>query len=408
MIFSRTFTGILLPLSFFCHITSLIQYLMYRKDLLVPEYWLVSIILFLTISFALSFTLVISKAEWVTLIVFLLKVTLIYLVGYPMGKIVQIEMVLLISLVIEIMLYLPLAYGTIVSAGSVLFIASIQHSVIIWGREIPAPSLTDIVLLIIYPVLFIVITGTLRFYAVLNDEKSESLQRLNKAIQQITDANMGFQNYAFSVEKESTDKERKRITREIHDIVGYTLTNQSMMLEASVILIEKDIMQLKKLLYHARDQVKEGMDDVRTTLHELRAVEEPETPGTNAVIQLARTFEEITGVKVEVNLTNMPHSLDKNLNRTLIRIIQEGMTNALRHGSANEIQIVFWQGEKNINMSIRDNGTGAKKVKEAIGFKGIEERLKPFGGSIEADNTIDGFRLLVTIPFTEETVSEKG
>ncbi len=399
----RTVARILLPLSFICHIISLIQYIIYRTDVEVPEYWFTSIILFLTFSFILSFILVITKTEWVILIIFFLKIALIYLIGYPMGSIVLIEMTLLISLIIEIMLYLPLAYGILVSSGSVVFIVSMQKSIIIWGKEIPAPDLPDLSMLIIYPVLFIIITATLKFCAGLNDEKSDSLDRLNKAIQQITDANMGFQNYAFSVERESTEKERKRITREIHDIVGYTLTNQSMMLEASIILIDKDLMQLKKLIYHARDQVKEGMDDVRTTLHELRSVEKMDKPSIKSIISLVKSFEEITGVKTEINLTNMPNNCSSNIERILIRIIQEGMTNSLKHGSANVIKIVLWKDEKNISISIHDNGTGSTMVKEGIGFKGIEERLKPFGGSIEAANTIDGFRLLVTIPFLEET-----
>ena len=368
----------------------------------MPEYWLTAIILFLSFSFLLSFILTGSRNEWVILIIFFLKISIIYIIGYPMGTIIQIELTLLISFVLEIILYLPLVYGIPIATGSVLFIAAIQESATIWGRDIPAPELTDISLLIIYPLIFIVLTVTLKLYAVLNDEKNESIKRLNRAIHQITDANMGFQNYAFSVEKESTDKERKRITREIHDIVGYTLTNQSMMLEASIILIDKDLLQLKKLIYHARDQVKEGMDEVRTTLHKLRSVEKMETLGTKAVLHLANTFEEITGVKTEVNLTNMPYSPGKNIERILIRIIQEGMTNALRHGAANIIKIVLWKDEKKISISIHDNGTGAKKVNEGIGFKGIEERLKPFGGSIEASNTIDGFRLLVTIPFLKE------
>ena len=83
------------------------------------------------------------------------------------------------------------------------------------------------------------------------------------------------------------------------------------------------------------------------------------------------------------------------------------MTNALRHGSANLIKILLWKDGNNISISIHDNGTGSKEVKEGIGFSGIEERLKPYGGSIDAANTIDGFRLLVTIPFKEETIIEK-
>lgn len=407
MVISKSVTKILLTISFLCHLFSLIQYKIYQNDINVPEYWTTSIIIFLTLSFIFSFILVFSKNEWLILILFFLKLTLIYLIGYPMGLNVYIEMTLLISLVIEIMLYLPLIYGIIVATGSVLFIVVIQKPVIIWGKEIPAPEFSDLSLLIIYPVLFIFVTATLKVYAVLNDENKDSLERLNKAIKQITDANMGFQNYAFSVEKDSADKERKRITREIHDIVGYTLTNQSMMLEASIILIDKDIMQLKKLIYHARDQVKEGMEDVRSTLHELRSVEKHKSIGTKSVIRLAKTFEEITGVKTEVNLTNMPYSPGIKIESILIRILQEGMTNALKHGSANIIKIVLWQDKDKISISIHDNGTGSTTVKEGIGFKGIEERLKPFGGSITAANTIDGFRLLVTIPFPKETVNEK-
>ena len=407
MLFSKTFSRILLPVSFILHITSLIEYVIYSTDIILPEYWFLLIIIFLLLSFILSIILIITNLEGIIFIIFLIKISLITIIGYPMASIIQVEMVLIIALVIEIMLYLPLAYSTFFALFSIIFFILIQKPATIWGIERPAPSLPDIILLFIFPVIFIFLTALLKYYAQLNDQKSATIDRLNKAIKQITDANMGFQNYAFSVEKNSTDKERKRITREIHDIVGYTLTNQSMMLEASIILIDKDTMQLKKLIYHARDQVKEGMEEVRTTLHKLRTVEKSKPRGTKSILQLIRTFEEITGVKTEVNLTNMPYSPGLKIERILIRIVQEGLTNALKHGSATKIKIVLWKTKKSISISIYDNGNGSKTVKEGIGFKGIEERLKPFDGSIVAANIVDGFKLLVTIPIQEETINGK-
>ncbi len=407
LLFSKTFNRILLPVSLLLHITSLIEYIIYSHDIVLPDYWLIIIVLLLLLSFTLSIILAITNSEGIIFIVFLLKISLITIIGYPMASNIQVEMILTISLVIEIILYIPLTYSVFFALGSVMFFILIQKPATIWGIKKPAPILSDVILLFIYPVIFIFLTSFLKYYAKLNDQKNATIDRLNKAITQITDANMGFQNYAFSVEKDSTDKERKRITREIHDIVGYTLTNQSMMLEASIILIDKNIGQLKKLIYHARDQVKEGMEDVRTTLHKLRSVEEPKPIGTKSILQLARTFEEITGVKTEVDLTNIPYSPGLKIERILIRIIQEGMTNALKHGSATNIKIVLWKSKESINISIYDNGNGSKDVKEGIGFKGIEERLKPFDGSFEAANTIDGFKLLVTIPLPEESIYEK-
>jgi signal transduction histidine kinase len=110
-------------------------------------------------------------------------------------------------------------------------------------------------------------------------------------------------------------------------------------------------------------------------------------------------FEEVTGIKVEIELGNIRFDYGPEVNRSLVRIIQEGFTNSVRHGKASKIIILFWEFPGTLEMLLRDNGIGAQNIVKGIGIAGMEERLAILGGKLEFSSPEDGgFVLKVTIP----------
>lgn len=109
-----------------------------------------------------------------------------------------------------------------------------------------------------------------------------------------------------------------------------------------------------------------------------------------------------TGSKIELKIEGEILK-NHNINRAVYHILQEGMTNALRHGNASRIWIRLAYSNEDIKFSIRDNGQGALVLIEGFGLKGIRERVEAFGGKVEYRSQ-DGFIIDGFIPL--ETNSE--
>jgi signal transduction histidine kinase len=89
----------------------------------------------------------------------------------------------------------------------------------------------------------------------------------------------------------------------------------------------------------------------------------------------------------------------------LFRTIQVGFINALRHGNAAHIQLFFWVDEQELRMTIWNDTphltNGVQNAKEGIGLRGVRERMEGVNGRLSTGRTVDGFRLVVSIPRVE-------
>ncbi len=96
----------------------------------------------------------------------------------------------------------------------------------------------------------------------------------------------------------------------------------------------------------------------------------------------------------------MPWSLGESIDSTIYRIVQEGITNAIRHGNASEIAIHLSSDGSKVAVTISDNGSGAGEIKEGIGLAGIRERLASVRGGLSAGNRAGGFQLYAWVPLS--------
>ena len=227
--------------------------------------------------------------------------------------------------------------------------------------------------------------------------------RLDSAVTELSHAQDGLMDDATSTRMLSTVEERNRITREIHDTIGYTLTNVSMMLEAAQDLAREEPPKLIETLRSAREQSRQGLDDIRQALHLLRDKEERRPVGLVAVQRMTQTFARATGIRVEVEYGNMPMSCGEECDGVIYHFIQEGLTNAFRHGQATAIRVALWIEKRHYRISVRDNGTGAENLSEGIGLLGMRERLGKLGGTLMVRNVIDGFEIIASVPRLEES-----
>jgi signal transduction histidine kinase len=241
-----------------------------------------------------------------------------------------------------------------------------------------------------------------------NVRQSADILSLGQTADDLVEANEAFQLYAHNIESESAEKERNRITRELHDMIGYALTNVIVMMDAAPLLVREDPETLGELLGKVRAQAEDALRETRGILHRLRDIRELEPLGLRALHQLGRSFQGATRIEVTLNPGNLPWSFGRRLDAALFRLVQEGLTNAFRHGRATSVRINLWQTEGAILVSIFDNGTGIAPdgLEEGMGLRGMRERLEIFGGGIELRNRTDGFELLATIPYRMGKIGE--
>ncbi len=326
------------------------------------------------------------------------RLVLVLLIGIPLGPTVPVKVALWTSLILETCGYLSLAGCLPASFGVITVVLLFQHPFRVWGEPVQSPSVVFVVAAGAWLAGLAVLVRTLRRFAGMITEERQAKSRLDEAVRQLTMASLGFQKVASTVQERSAEDERKRITREIHDSIGYALTNLIMMMEAALRLAPEEAARLRTLLTQARDEAQLGLSETRRALHLLRAVEQVELRGLSAIQRLVTVFREATGVEVQVNYCNAALSFGAEADRAIYRMVQEGFTNAFRHGKATVIRLHFWQEMNKVRVVLWDNGTGGGNIAEGIGLSGMRERIERVGGTLQLGRVADGFELAAWIP----------
>ncbi|OHE63570.1 MAG: hypothetical protein A2Z99_05560 [Treponema sp. GWB1_62_6] len=280
-------------------------------------------------------------------------------------------------------------------------VSAVVHPVPFWDDPIQDPDAWDLLFLAGAMALQSWIVFRFRRMSARTAAQADSLSRQNTSIDNLLNANLDFQTYAAEIGEKSTIEERKRLTREVHDIVGYTLINLRMMMEAAIELTPPENERLRDLLNRARDQVMSGLLETRGALRNFRAIDTAVTEGANRIQRFVKSFSQATGIAVDISYGNIPRSFGQEIDGAVVRIIQESMTNAFRHGKATEIQIGLWVDEGRLLVKITDNGIGSEEVKPGIGLSGMGERLDPLHGSLSARNGENGFVVDAIIPLKQ-------
>jgi signal transduction histidine kinase len=178
-------------------------------------------------------------------------------------------------------------------------------------------------------------------------------------------------------------------------------------MEACLRLVSKDEEKLRVLLARAREEAQLGLNETRKVLRVLREEVPARARGLSAIHRLVTLFSNATGVTVKTEYCNASLSFGEEMDLAIFRMIQEGLTNAFRHGHANEIKVKFWQERDGITITFWDNGVGGDIIKEGIGLQGMRERVEQIGGTVQAYRTADGFELRTWLPLDGGAARER-
>lgn len=200
------------------------------------------------------------------------------------------------------------------------------------------------------------------------------------------------------IEEISLLKERNRIAREIHDTLGHTLTGAIIQLEAAKKLINIDQEKTRLAIEKTQQITRDGFLEVRRAIHALKPLLIEDGNLKDALEALFEKVENDFNVTIERHIKG-DSPIEESCKVSLYRMVQESMTNSIRHGHASRIVLSFENRENYVEISIHDNGVGCERIEEGNGLKGIRERVFYHHGKISIKSkTNEGFHLKIVIP----------
>ena len=214
----------------------------------------------------------------------------------------------------------------------------------------------------------------------------------------LAEANQKLRQYAAQVEQMAIIQERNRLAREIHDGLGHYLTAINIQIKAAQAFVEQDPAQTRAALENAQNLSQEALADVRRSISELRS--DPST-GSPLPDRLQTLLEETraSGIQAELTVEGAPAPLSPQVDFTLYRVAQEGLTNVHKHASASQAGLRLVYAERTLRLAVTDNGVGTAQTSGGFGLTGLQERVELLGGTLKVETAPgQGFSLIVEIP----------
>jgi signal transduction histidine kinase len=218
-------------------------------------------------------------------------------------------------------------------------------------------------------------------------------------------ANSLSQDYAREIEEESRVAERLSLTRDIHDAVGYTLTNTIMAMEAVKVMVKSEPERVERYLEVTRRNAEEGLAAIKRMLRDFRSRERSVDSCVIAIKKLVKVFTLSTGLSVRYEFGNLDVAVLDLFSECVYHFIQEGLINAFRHGRARNVALLFWDYGGSLRVTMDDDGSGCgPEIVPGIGLTGMAERAKPYGGRVQIERNSGGFRISLYLAKADEVV----
>jgi len=206
-------------------------------------------------------------------------------------------------------------------------------------------------------------------------------------------------------ERRRAGEERLRIAQELHDVVAHHISLINVQAGVALHLVDTKPEQTATALAAIKDASKEALVELRSLVGILRdsGEEAPRAP----VPGLARLDELVArtqqaGLDVRARVQGERRPLPAHVDAAAYRIVQESLTNVVRHAKASRATVRVGYGDSAITLQVDDDGTGGRTpAPEGNGITGMRERAAALGGTFSAGPTSGGFRVSARLPFED-------
>ncbi|SDN37072.1 Signal transduction histidine kinase [Paenibacillus sp. yr247] len=244
--------------------------------------------------------------------------------------------------------------------------------------------------------LFSIILNAVLFFAiglslqrvVTSNEKTEKLLAENqRQYQLIHEQNNALEQYANQIEQLTLLEERNRMASELHDTVGHTFTIVIMGMDAVSYLIETAPDKAKEKLDVLRSVTRNGLEEVRRSIHQM-VPKEGDMLLSQQLTRLANEFALHTGTQIQFTTVGEEFDIPKQTKLSLIRCLQESLTNAKRHGRAVSVEVVLNYADDQVVIRIEDDGIGTEQLKIGFGINAMQERISALQGTLQVSSAL--------------------
>ena len=212
----------------------------------------------------------------------------------------------------------------------------------------------------------------------------EKLQNQVKSLQRMADERA---EYARSAHRTATVEERQRLARELHDSVSQQLFALTMLAEAAVKQIDQDPKEAKRQLEEVAKAGLTAQTEMRALLLHLRPVYLSGDSLQEGIEKLIAELKQHTQLEVNLSISEQL-SLPETVEEHIFRIVQESLSNILRHAEASSVSINIIKNENKLFLHIRDDGKGfddhrLSRKKTSYGLNTMKERVEELGGTFQ-------------------------
>jgi signal transduction histidine kinase len=190
--------------------------------------------------------------------------------------------------------------------------------------------------------------------------------------------------------RDAVAEERARIARELHDVVGHAVSVMTVQASGVRRLLKPDQEREREALEVVERTGREALAEMRRLVGVLRRPEEAPALAPQPSLQhLERLIQQAheAGLPVEVKVEGRQEELPAGVDLTAYRLVQEGLTNAIKHAGATRAEVVVRYGTDAVELVVTDNGRGSSDGKAESGghgLVGMRERVAVYGGELEA------------------------
>ncbi|WP_339272252.1 sensor histidine kinase [Paenibacillus sp. FSL W8-0426] len=223
---------------------------------------------------------------------------------------------------------------------------------------------------------------------------AKAYHQKNELVVEVEQQNKLLTHYAAEIEKMTLLEERNRMSKELHDTLGHSFISIIMSLDASIALMDRKPAEVKERLIRLRALAEQNLDEMRSIVHEI-GEEEEESDLVRQVEAYVANFREHTGILLTLNVLGTEKHTHFEVRQAILRVIQESITNALKHGKASQLYLELQFSEFVLYLVVRNNGKPIDKLEYGFGLTSMKHRVERLGGN-----------LFVSSEMGDETITE--
>jgi two-component system sensor histidine kinase DesK len=202
------------------------------------------------------------------------------------------------------------------------------------------------------------------------------------------------------IERLTQEAERERIARDLHDLLGHTLTVITVKLDLARRLLSQDSDRARNEIVEAEQTARNALAEVREAVSGYRA------GGLGAEIGLAR--RSLLSADVKLTTTLSPVNLSASQISVLSLALREAVTNVVRHAHATGCHVALVEKDGAVHFTIEDNGVGGE-IREGNGLRGMQERVQSIGGAVKLTGLANGGTSLeISVPLASELPAQSA